>query len=92
MLASMDKRFQAVEDLIRQVETKAADERDTLALVVALIKFAVRSEIDPYLLSGVLIEGVASTISSRIPARRRHQVAAEAVRLLLERLKADRAV
>jgi hypothetical protein len=53
----VEKRFQAVEDLIRQVETKAADEPDTLALVVALIKLVIRSEVDPYLLSGILIEG-----------------------------------
>ena len=91
MLASVDKRFQAVEDLIRQVETKAADEPDTLALVVALIKFAVRSEIDPYLLNGVLIEGIASTIR-RIPVRRRRQVATETIRVLLERLQAGGAI
>lgn len=87
MLGPVEKRFQAVEDLIRQVETKAANEPDTLALVVALIKFAVRSEVDPYLLNGVLIEGIANTIHSRIPGRRRHQVATETIRLLLERLQ-----
>jgi hypothetical protein len=86
----VDKRFQAVEDLIRQVETKAANEPD--ALVVALIKLVTRSEIDPYLLNGVPIEGIARTIHSRIPARRRHQVAVEAVRLLVERLQAGGAI
>jgi hypothetical protein len=89
----VDKRFQAVEDLIRQVETKAANEPDALALVVvALIKLVTRSEIDPYLLNGVPIEGIARTIHSRIPARRRHQVAVEAVRLLVERLQAGGAI
>ena len=43
----MEKRFEAIEDLIRQVETKAADEPDTLALL--LVKFA---EVDRYLLNG----------------------------------------
>lgn len=92
MLATVDKRFQAVEDLIRQVETKAANEPDTLALVVALIKFVTRSEVDPYLLNGVLIEAVANTIHSRIPGRRKRQVATETIRLLLERLQAGGAI
>ena len=41
MFAAVEKRYQAIEDLIREVETKAADEPDTLALVIVLIKFAV---------------------------------------------------
>jgi hypothetical protein len=91
MLSAVDKRYQAVEDLIRQVETKAADEPDTLALVVALIKFATQSEVDPYLLNGVLIEAIASTVQS-LPGRRRRQVAIQTIRLLLERLQAGGAL
>ena len=87
MIVTVEKRFQAIEDLIRQVETKAANEPDTLALVVALIKVAVRSEVDPYLLNGVLIEAIANTIHSRFPGRRRRQVATETIRLLQERLQ-----
>ena len=82
------ERFQAIEDLIREVEAKAADEPDT----VALIKSIVRSEIDPYLLSGVFVEAIANTINSRIPRRRKKQVAVEAVRLLLARLQASGAL
>jgi hypothetical protein len=88
----MEKRFQAVEDLIRQVETKAANEPDVLALLVALIKIVTRSEVDPYLLNGLLIEALANTIDSRIPAHRRRKVATEAIRLLLERLQASGAI
>ena len=88
----MEKRFEAVEDLLRQVETKAADEPDTLALLVALIKFVIRSDIDPYLLSGALIEGVASTLASRIPDDRKREVATQAIRLLHERLQANGAI
>ena len=91
MFAAVEKRYQAIEDLIRETEAKAAAEADTLALVVAPIKFAVRSEVDPYLLNGVLIEGIASTINNRIPEHRKRQVAVEAVRLLLERLQAGEA-
>ena len=86
------ERFQAIEDLIREVEAKAADEPGTLALTVALIKSIVRSDIDPYLLSGVFVEAIANTINSRIPRRRKKQVAVEAVRLLLARLQASGAL
>jgi hypothetical protein len=88
----MEKRFQAIEDLIREVETNAVDQPDTLALVVALIKFAIRSEVDPYVLNGLLIEGIANTINKRIPRRRKRQVTVEVVRLLLERLQAGGAL
>jgi hypothetical protein len=63
-----------------------------LALVVAIIKFFVRSEIDPYLLSGVLIEGIATTLSCRVPEDRRREVAEQALRLLHERLQAGGAI
>jgi hypothetical protein len=86
------ERFQAIEDLIREVEAKAADEQDTLALTVAIIKLVTRSEVDPYLLNGVFIEAIANTINSRIPRRRKKQVAVEAVRLLLARLQASGAL
>jgi hypothetical protein len=91
-LAAVEKRFETVEDLIRQVETTAAEEPDVLALVVAIIKFFVRSEIDPYLLSGVLIEGIAGTINGRIPEDRKREVAVQAIRLLQERLQAGGAI
>jgi hypothetical protein len=63
-----------------------------LALLVALIKVAIRSEVDPYLLSGVLIEGIASTINARIPEDRKGEIAAQAIRLLHERLQARGAI
>jgi hypothetical protein len=91
-LRGVHKHFPAVEELIREVEAKAADEPDTLALLVALIKIVIRSEVDPYLLNGVLVQGIASTVSSRIPSRRKRQVARETVRLLLERLQAGGAL
>jgi hypothetical protein len=55
-------------------------------------KFVTRSEVDPYLINCILIEGIASTGNDRIPPCRRHQVAVEAVRLLLERLQANGAI
>ena len=87
-LITVEKRFQAVEDLIRRVETRAAKEPDAPALVVALVKFVTQSEVDPYLLSGVLIEGIVSVIDSRIPEDRKREVAVQAIRLLHERLQA----
>ena len=85
----VEKRFRAVDDLIREIEAKLADEADTLAILVALLKLVIRSETDPYLLNGVLIESISTTVKSRIPNRRKQRVAQETVRLLIERLRAD---
>jgi hypothetical protein len=85
----VEKRFQAVDDLIREIEAKSADETDTLALLVAVLKFVIQSEVDPYLLNGVLIESIANTVKNRVPGRRRQRVAMETVRLLIERLRAE---
>jgi hypothetical protein len=78
-----------LKDLFCQVEAEAANEPDALALLVALIKVVVRTDVDPYLLNGVPIEAIAATVNSRFPDRRRRQVAIEAVRLLLDRLQAS---
>jgi hypothetical protein len=71
----VEKHFLVVEDLIREAETKAANEPDTLALLIALIKVVIRSEVDPYLLNGVLIEAIATTVNNRFPDPRRRQEA-----------------
>ena len=65
-----------------------ANEPDTLALAVALIKFFIRSDVDPYLLIGVLIEGIAGILAQRIPEDRQRELLPRLFRLLHERLQA----
>ena len=83
----MPERNPVLDALIREVEAKAAQRPDTVAILAAVLKLVIASEADPYLLSGALIEGVATTILQRVPEERRAEVAVEAVRLLRDRFR-----
>ena len=52
----------ALDALIHEVEAQAAEKPDPVANLVGILKLVIASEADPYLLSGVLVEGIASTI------------------------------
>jgi hypothetical protein len=49
------------------VETAAVDQTDPLAVLLMLMHMLIRSEVDPYLLNGALIDGIAATIMQRVP-------------------------
>jgi hypothetical protein len=74
--------------MIRQIEAQAAERPDPVAIPVGVLKLVIASEADPYLLSGALVEGIASTILQRVPDEKRGEVAVEAVRMLRDRLHA----
>lgn len=74
--------------MIRQVEAKASGELDPLAVVAMLLKLTVRSEADPYLLIGQLVEGITETVLRRIPADKQGEVAVDTIRLFCDRLRA----
>jgi hypothetical protein len=57
-----------------------------------MLKTVVASDADPYPLAGAPVEGIAATISARIPPERQGQVAVETVRLLRDRLRARGAI
>jgi hypothetical protein len=80
--------FPDLDALIRQIEATAAGSPDPLAVTVALMKMAIASEADPYMLAGALIEGITATIAEKIPPEKQGDVAVEAVRLLRDRMKA----
>ena len=77
-----------VASLIQAAEAAAADRTDPLAVLTLLLKMLIRSDADPYLLAGVLAEGLASTIAQRIPADIQVDVSREIVLVLRDRLKA----
>ena len=82
-----DKPFPVLDALIREVEEIAIGEPDLVTWVVRVIRTAIAREADPYLLAGSLIEGIAVTLISRIPAELQSDVGAAAIRLLHDRLK-----
>ena len=89
---SVANRFPAVDALILDVETIAADQTDPLAVLILLMQMLIRSEVDPYLLNGALIEGIAATIMQRIPAEKRGEASLEAMRLLRDQLRSHGAI
>jgi hypothetical protein len=81
------RSFPSLDDLIREVESNAADQPDPQALLVTLLKLILVSDIDPYMVSGALVETIAATVAKKIPPERQDEVATEAVQLLQERLR-----
>jgi hypothetical protein len=65
----------------------AADETvDFPAMVAMLVKEAVDSGTEPWLLMGVLIEGVAHLIHASVPEQARAECSAAAIQLLRDRI------
>jgi hypothetical protein len=88
----MPDRPSALDALIRDAEAAAAEQTDPLAVLVMLMRLVIRSDADPYLLNGALIEGIAMTIIQRIPAERREEVSRQVMRVLHDRLRAKGAI
>ena len=88
----MPDRPAALDALIRDAEAAATEQTDPLAVLVMLMRLVIRSDADPYLLNGALIEGIAMTIIQRIPAERREEVSRQVMRVLHDRLRAKGAI
>ncbi|MEJ0017562.1 MAG: hypothetical protein WDN25_13545 [Acetobacteraceae bacterium] len=88
----MSARSPALDALIREAEAAASQEADPLSALIVMLKQVIRSDADPYLLSGAMIEGLVATIVERVPPEKRGEVAVEAVRLLRDRLAARGAI
>ncbi len=78
--------------MIGEIEATASDFPDPLAILVVLMKMAIASDADPYMLAGALIEGITATVAQKIPAERQGDVAVECVRLLRDGLAAGGAI
>ena len=88
----MPGRYPILDSMIRQVEANAAAEPDNVAALAAMLRLVIASDADPYILVGVLIEGLAEAIVQRIPAEKQGDVGLQSMRLLLQQLKAYRVV
>jgi hypothetical protein len=82
----------AIEALICDAEAAVANQTDPLAVLVMMMRMVIKSDADPYLLNGALIEGVATTIMQRIPAEMREEVSRQVMRLLHDRLRETGAI
>jgi hypothetical protein len=81
-----DRPFQAVDDLIRRVQRVAADRPDPMHILAQMISMIGQSDVDPYVVLGILVEGAAHTLAQHVPAERQADTAATLMQLLRERL------
>ena len=65
---AMPDRSPTLASLIRNAEAAAAQHPNNLGALIAALKRIIASDVDPYLLSGALIETIAATVAERIPA------------------------
>jgi hypothetical protein len=83
-----DRPFRAVDDLIRRVQRVAANRPDPLHILAQTISIIGESDVDPYAILGVLIEGAAHTLTQHVPTERQADTATTLMQLLEDRLKA----
>ena len=83
-----DRPYPAIDALIRRVQRVAADRPDATHILAEVISMIGASEADPYTVLGILVEGVAHTLTQHIPKERQSDTAATLLQLLEERLKA----
>ena len=61
-----------VRNLSSQADRAAAQVPDPLVALSVAIKTALQSEADPYVMLGVLLEGMTQTFITRVPPERHH--------------------
>ena len=76
---SVERHFPRVDALIREAEAVAANQADSFAALVAQLHMAIQSDADPYLLAGTLVEAIAATITTRVPAEMQGDTSVAAV-------------
>ena len=77
-----------VRKLSSQAQQAAAQVPDPLAELSVAIKAALQSEADPYVMLGVLLEGMTQILVTRIPPGRHHGTLSAALVMLRQRLAA----
>jgi hypothetical protein len=78
-----------VAKLARLAEHAATNELDPVRILADIIKAVAEGTADPYLLSGVLVEGSVHTLETRIPTERQGDTAEALLQLMTDRLRAN---
>lgn len=66
----------------------AAAEPDMPAALAAVIKAAIEAEADPYVMTGIMVEGITHILSACVPMERHPTAAAATLTLLADRMAA----
>jgi hypothetical protein len=88
----MSNHSQALNRLIQGAEAATASQRDLLKLLITALNVVIASDADPYLVSAALIEGLATTVTQKLPDAKRGELSVKVVRLLRDRLRLHGAI
>ena len=83
-----DRRFRTLERLIQQANQTSSRKPDSVQILAEVIRLITQDGSDPYLVLGVLAEGIVHTIERHIPRERHAETITELRQLLAERLRA----
>jgi hypothetical protein len=83
------RTFAAVTELIEQVERIAQGESDAMDRLITDIKATILGDGEPYMLMGVLMEGIVQTLAQRLPASQRRETVLALFGLMCDRLNLD---
>ena len=81
-----ERKFTAVTELIERVERSTQDGTDPIDRLVDDIKATMLSASEPYVLIGVLLEGIVQTVLRQLPEPERRDTAFGLIGLLCDRL------
>lgn len=80
--------FRTLERLIRQANQTSSRKPDSIEILATVIRLATDDGADPYVVLGVLVEGVVHTLAKHIPPERQAETTEQLGKLLVDRLKA----
>ncbi len=82
-----ERRFRTLERLIQQANQASSRKPDSVEMLARMIRLVTDDGADPYLVIGVLVEGVVHTLATHIPAERQAEATEQLGQILVERLK-----
>lgn len=85
--ASQPGTFEAVDGMSDEARRRTGHMSNPLIDLAHQIRSLAASEVDPYLLVGVLLEGMVHTVSNRIPTDRQPDTVLATLMMLQQRMK-----
>jgi hypothetical protein len=84
-----NRRSSILDNLIREANRTSSRKPDSIELLARMLRLALEDGADPYLISGVLIEGAVFAVARYVPAEAQAEAAGTLQELVQERLKAN---
>ena len=82
-----DHQFRTLARLIQQANQTSSRKPDSIEMLATVIRLATDDGADPYVVLGVLVEGLVHTLAKHVPPERQAETTEQLRMLLLDRLK-----